>query len=258
MTIRTTGRRGRATPRAALIAATLMAVTWNAPALAQQCGDLDGSGSVVATDALLLLRKAVNQPVSLVCEMFPNTGVETSFHADINGMAGADVPDDGAVRAGAALAFTDNGDGTILDRNTGLMWEKKGDDGGLHDKDLALLWSSTSEETVWDWLDDVNAEGGNGFAGYDDWRLPNIKELASLVDFENPAPVIPHEFHDGCVGGCSVTTCSCTASEAYWSSTTYRLDTADAWSVSFLNQNLDFAVKGLEPLRVRAVRDAYR
>ena len=71
---------------------------------------------------------------------------------------GVAVADDGAVQAGAPLSFTDNGDGTITDNNTHLMWEKKGDGGGLHDKDNTYSWSGNGE-TIWDWLDDVNAEG---------------------------------------------------------------------------------------------------
>jgi hypothetical protein len=68
------------------------------------------------------------------------------------------VPDDGTVGAGGALRYADNGDGTISDLNTGLMWEKKSDDGSIHDKDDVHSWSGTgTEQTVWDWLDDLNA-----------------------------------------------------------------------------------------------------
>jgi hypothetical protein len=53
------------------------------------------------------------------------------------------------VRAGAALSYTDNDDGTVTDHNTGLMWEKKDDSGGIHDKDNSCTlffgyWSSTT------------------------------------------------------------------------------------------------------------------
>ncbi len=59
----------------------------------------------------------------------------------------------------------DNGDGTISDLATGLMWQKA-DDG------VARNW----EETL------VYAEG-QSLAGHNDWRLPNIKELQSIVDY---------------------------------------------------------------------------
>src|SRR5262245_21039547 len=48
---------------------------------------------------------------------------------------------DGDVQAGDALSYTDNGDGTITDNNTGLMWEKKDDSGGgIHDMDNTYTW----------------------------------------------------------------------------------------------------------------------
>ena len=56
---------------------------------------------------------------------FPATGQTTAYRADTLTRQGAPVPDNGTVRAGAPLRFTDNWDGTITDNNTGLMWEKK-------------------------------------------------------------------------------------------------------------------------------------
>ena len=62
----------------------------------------------------------------------PATGETTAFGAG----------SDGDVQAGADLSYTDNGDGTITDNNTGLMWEKKDDSGGIHDMDNAYTWST--------------------------------------------------------------------------------------------------------------------
>ena len=50
--------------------------------------------------------------------------------------------------AGAPLRYQDNSDGTITDLNTGLMWEKKSDDGSLHDKDDLYSWSDAVIELV--------------------------------------------------------------------------------------------------------------
>jgi hypothetical protein len=184
------------------------------------------------------VRAVRTQPVCL--EIFPATGQTTSYTADKNdGVVGAvAVYDDGAQQAGAALQYVDNGDGTVTDLNTGLMWEKKGDDGGLHAWNNTYRWSGDgNQETIWDWIDDVNAEGGTGFAGYNDWRIPNSKELRSLLDLESPdvTPAIDAVFHTNCTPGCANTDCSCTCSltepacgaSDTWSSST--VDAANAW-----------------------------
>jgi hypothetical protein len=59
----------------------------------------------------------------------------------------------------------DNGDGTITDRATGLMWTKA-DSGRTMDWHAALAYAEALE-----------------WAGYDNWRLPNAKELQSIVDY---------------------------------------------------------------------------
>ncbi len=61
--------------------------------------------------------------------------------------------------------FMDNGDGTISDLATGLMWQKA-DDGKTRDWKDALKYAESLK-----------------LAGHDDWRLPNAKELQSIVDY---------------------------------------------------------------------------
>lgn len=77
---------------------------------------------------------------------------------------------DGDIQAGAPLSYTDNGDGTVTDHNTGLMWEKKTDN-------IRYTWRDAFV---------VHVAGLNApsFAGYTDWRMPNVKELASIVKYE--------------------------------------------------------------------------
>jgi Protein of unknown function (DUF1566) len=188
---------------------------------------------------------------------FPASGQTTPRPADINDGIPDNpvaVPDDGTLQTGATLRYIDNGDGTITDRNTRLMWEKKDDDGGLHSLDNVYPWSGGVGDTVWDWLADVNAEGGTGFAGYDDWRLPSVKELLSIIDYEDPTgPTVRPEFHTNCAGS-TVLTGSCTAPNRYWSSTTMADIPAAAWAVNFNSGGVDPWDKGAFTRHVRAVR----
>ncbi|MBI3246257.1 MAG: DUF1566 domain-containing protein [Deltaproteobacteria bacterium] len=152
------------------------------------------------------------------------------------------VPDDGTVQAGATLSYTDNGDGTVTDNNTGLMWEKKDNSGGLHDKDNLYRWSGYgSQETIWDWLEDVNAEGGTGYAGHNDWRIHNIKELQSIVDYSilPPGPTIAPIFGP-------------TVLSYYWSSISTGFSTL-AWLMYVSNGYVSASGKNY-PFFVRAVR----
>jgi hypothetical protein len=190
------------------------------------------------------------------CQQFPASGQTTAFGAG----------SDGDVQAGAPLAYTDNGDGTITDLNTGLMWEKKDDSGGIHDKDNTYTWSTgtnnmdgTIVTTFLNTLNDVAGGGASCFAGHCDWRVPNAKELPSIVDYQVFNPSVDPAFHQSatCTGCTDVTlaSCSCTASSIYWSSTTVTDNPGFAWFVSFSGGVVgNGGSKTGSLLRVRAVR----
>jgi len=148
---------------------------------------------------------------------------------------------DGDTQAGAPLSYTDNGDGTITDNRTGLMWEKKVAGAGtcldaLHAVDAVCIWSDATGA----WISAVNAEGGTGYAGYNDWRVPNVRELMSIVDYGLFSPVIDPIFGP-------------TAAGTYWSSTSVAPASSGAWFVSFFFGDVD-ALGKVDTLRVRAVR----
>ena len=155
---------------------------------------------------------------------------------------------DGEIQAGAPFSYTDNGDGTITDLNTGLMWEKKSDDGSIHDKDTFYTWDNAFAVHVAT-LNDPNAP----FAGHTDWRLPNFKELVSILDLERFVPPVDPVFNTACAPSCTVTTCSCTRSSRYWSSTSLADFPPFAWQVIFSNGEVISASKIADNF-VRAVR----
>ncbi|MGA1839503.1 MAG: DUF1566 domain-containing protein [bacterium] len=101
--------------------------------------------------------------------------------------------------------FKDHGDGTVTDSLTGLMWTKD-----------ATLPGETKA-----WAEALAFCNDLVLAGHNDWRLPNIKELLSLIDYSKYDPALPsdHPF-SGVVSG------------NYWSSTSYAGYPVNAWVVN--------------------------
>jgi hypothetical protein len=226
------------------------------------CGDVNDSSTITATDALLVLKKSVQQPITLECSAY-DEALETCSAQSRTLKTGSTTGVDGALQAGAPRSFTDNGDGTITDNTTGLMWEKKDDAGGIHDRDNQYTWWAVrcvqtpgTIETVF--LAALN--GGSGFAGHKDWRIPNRFELESLFDFaEGPpfddAKVYP-VFRTGCEEGCTVTTCSCSALLPTWTSTDQVNGACLAYLDDFSNTLVTEGWKD-ELYNARAVRTAF-
>ncbi len=99
-----------------------------------------------------------------------------TLHAACNNNMPASTPDSQLV---------DNGDGTVTDSKTGLMWKQcleglSGDCSGTAD---TFTWQAALQQPGV-----VNDAGG--FAGHTDWRLPNIKELRSIVEEQCFDPAI--------------------------------------------------------------------
>ncbi len=100
--------------------------------------------------------------------------------------------------------FVDNNDSTVTDRATGLMWMKADSRGGMNWEE-ALAW--------------VQTKNAAAYLGYSDWRLPNAKELQSIVDYtRSPATsssaAIDPVFFASSIGGGEY--------PFYWTSTTHR------------------------------------
>lgn len=151
----------------------------------------------------------------------PDTG-QTKCYQTIEPWA--EIPCEGTGQDGAytinSMSFTDNGDGTVTDNNTGLVWQKE-------DDETAYNWyqaSGTHDETDNPSSQDVC--GSLNLGGHSDWRLPTKKELMSIVDYGIPStgpPTINATYFPN------------TKMSYYWSSTMSAYSTGYAWYVGFVD-----------------------
>jgi murein DD-endopeptidase MepM/ murein hydrolase activator NlpD len=128
----------------------------------------------------------------------PKTGQTTSYYNW----------DDGDLEKGVGWPsprFYDNGNDTVTDNLTGLIWTKNANPAGTY-----MNW-----QQALDYVKTVNT------GGYTDWRLPNKKEMRSLIDYSQFIPPLPqgNPFTNVVSGG------------YYWSSTTLANDPCFAWVV---------------------------
>lgn len=157
--------------------------------------------AVIVCTLFLSLNLSVAGTVDL-----PKTGQTTCYDSDNHVISCAETGQDGDIQAGVAWPdprFRDNDDGTITDHLTGLMWLKDGNCMG------PVTWQEALNKVA-----DLNANPGNYECGgykatYNDWSLPNVNELESLINVEplNPAIYLEGKGFENCAGG-------------YWSSTT--------------------------------------
>ncbi|CAN8138840.1 exported hypothetical protein [uncultured Thiomicrorhabdus sp.] len=130
---------------------------------------------------------------------------------------------EGALASTASVGFVNNGDGTLSHTSSNLMWKicSQGQElsagggqcvGNVEEKN----WQQALQTAR-----DLNQTGG--FAGYTDWRLPNIKELASIMELQCVAPVINWSLFPN------------TPSGIFWSSTpqTSLFYSESAWQADF-------------------------
>ncbi len=114
-----------------------------------------------------------------------------------------------AQHIGHTRSYTDIGNGTVRDNITGLIWENKTNMDGIvnyadpHDADNKYHWCDPNPDTnggvpgyycendySMDTMDFLNQLNDTNFGGYDDWRIPTIKELLTLADMGRFDPAI--------------------------------------------------------------------
>jgi hypothetical protein len=137
----------------------------------------------------------------------------------------------------------------VRDNHTGLVWEVKTDDGGIHDKDNKYRWGGTTAKgnglgtyyPDWDVL--VNGSNADYFCGYNDWRVPTLKELHSVIDYSKNFPTFDKKafFTNTIDFG------------IYWTSSPFAESDEDAWYI-FLGEPLGNKAKRENNYYVRLVR----
>ena len=137
---------------------------------------------------------------------------------------------------GSALAgetYSDNGDGTVTDPTTGLIW-KRCSEGQVWDGATSACTGTNTPYA----FDNANALTGTvTFAGQSDWRVPNIRELQTIVDRSVVSPTIDKAAFPN-------TTTSCV-----WSDTADFSIAGNAWSVNFSYGNADSTSQASTPVR---------
>ncbi|MBI5185618.1 MAG: DUF1566 domain-containing protein, partial [Nitrospinae bacterium] len=162
----------------------------------------------------------------------PETGQTTSYATG----------DDGNLLRGVAWPsprFTDKGDGTVIDNLTGLVWLKDANcimtNYTTYDTDGAVTW-----QKALDFVNGINSGTySNCGAGKTDWRLPNRKELRSIVDYSKPTlatfPALPtgHPFIHVLIF-------------SFWSGTSYYFSADNAWYVDMGFGDTSYQSKSLQ------------
>jgi len=213
----------------------------SATAVEEPCvADFDCNGIVGLYDLFIFLGEFGRNPNNRPCRPcisapVPKTGQTTSVV----------IGDDGNLKFGVTWSdprFTENytcgweedavPDGTFTDKLTGLIWTK----------DAQTILGPMS------WFDAITACNNLIYPEipdeeYEDWRLPNIRELQSLIDYGQNNPALPsgHPFDN-------------IQSSYYWSSTAYMDGTDKAWVVNPKDGSISLANKTTDTFYVWPVR----
>ncbi len=176
-------------------------------------------------------------------------------HYSINPMSYTKLDDNGNELSNFATSWA-----TVRDNVTGLIWEMKTPKNGYrnyknpHDADNNYNWYDSNPSTNGGYAGGPDTTDTEAFlkalndahyGGYNDWRLPNIKELSYIAKYsiEKPGPTIDTGFFPNTDNNFS-----------YWSSTPSVNDTSRAWTMSFgsgTDSNGDYKAYSMF---VRAVR----
>lgn len=174
-----------------------------------------------------------------VSSNLPDTGVDKCYNqnsiincpiSEINAFYGQDNH-----YSSNPMSFTNNGDGTITDNVTSLMWQRIPDGIFYHWYDASGTFDATYNPGTTDICGDLT------LAGYTDWRLPEKNELQSIVDYGIAIPAIDITYFPN------------TDISDYWTNTEYN--SSDSWHVKFTDGSVVLGAKNIVKM-VHCVRGA--
>ena len=138
--------------------------------------------------------------------------------------------------------FINNRDGTVTDNTTGLMWSMclYGQSGS--DCATGTPWANTWDLTLMEMDYNIYV-----YLDYSDWRMPNTKELASILEAQCSSPALNPSVFPLASGGAAQT----------WTSSPDMINAQNIWSVDFFaNGNVAVIDRTTATLHLRLVRDA--
>jgi hypothetical protein len=164
---------------------------------ATQCLSSTGLQTCAAGGADCVSVSAQTCDAGLVCE---RSSVSACVDPNWAEWPMPNLPADVTTGAPNPASVADNGDGTVIDHVTGLIWQQ------------------TVGPSLYVWSDAVALCPTLTLAGHTDWRLPSAIELVSIVDYSQSAPSISGTYFPA------------TPSAAFWSSS---IGPTYAWKVDF-------------------------
>lgn len=151
-------------------------------------------------------------------------GRDLSHNDDTDGAAGfsfTKLDADGSDLSADASSWS-----CVRDNVTGLVWEAKTEDGGIHDKNNRYRWGGIGADSYGDsfyddWDSLVNGSNSETLCGYSDWRVPRIEELKGIVNFSQFEPATDSHYFPNI------------PALTFWSSSAYAGHSDYAWYVAF-------------------------
>ncbi len=110
----------------------------------------------------------------------------------------------------------DDNNQVVFDTTSKLMWQD--------DNDVILTSTKKTWENAIAYCESLNN------VSYTDWRLPNINELYTIINFTNSSPAMNSKFIQ-------------TSNSKYWTSTSYKYDLSNAWHIDFTNGSSSYQIK---------------